>query len=124
MRVRKTQLDLAVYSSSIYIYYSDSLIKAVDQIRKKYPEIEKQEKEDANALSFSDYSSYPGEYWIIITPHCSIREMVHEAVHTANRLLYEHSVVFHVDNDEPYTYLISYLTDIIVDFVTKCRKKK
>jgi hypothetical protein len=120
MRTRKTSLPLQVYSSSIHIYYCDNIVKCVETIRKKYPLIEPStEDEEGAGISFSDYPNYPGEYWIIITPGCSLREVTHEAFHTAARLLHEHAVNFDVDNDEPYSYLVSYLTETIYNFVNK-----
>jgi hypothetical protein len=120
MRTRKTSLELEVYSSQINIYYADSIVSCVETIRKKYPLIEpSQEDEEGAGISFSDYPNYPGVYWIIITPGCSLREITHEAFHTTARLLHEHAVMFDVENDEPYSYLVSYLTETVYNFINK-----
>lgn len=120
MRTRKAKIKLEVYSSDIHIHYADNIVKCIEAIRKKYPKLDPPTDEDeGDGIFFSDYDSYPGEYWIIITPRCSLREITHEAFHATCRVLHEHSVTFDVENDEPYSYLIGYITETIYNFIHK-----
>ncbi len=121
MRTKKSVLKIDVYTAHVYFYYCERIVDCVKLIRKKYPLLEPHDEDDADALSISNTEDYPAEYWIILTPRCSVREVAHEAVHISNMILHERDVQFSVNHDEPYAYMIGHITEIGLNFLNKMK---
>lgn len=62
--------------------------------------------------------------FIVLNPNCDdfkLSVITHEAVHAANRILYNVGFILDPMNDEPQAYLTDWIFDQVMNFLEKCK---
>lgn len=92
------QIDVELFDRTIDCYVLDEFD----------PSLNMDEEEYKSYGAFIEYRPHDC-LDLYVKKDTAIDEIVHECVHLANRLIYDHGVSFTLDDDEIHAYLVGYL---------------
>lgn len=104
-RDKKHKLRIETYDCFINLVLTEDIQRAAKRLYKRFSwEIPK----DLDAQGW--FFSHEGSYYIILGHTCTVKSLVHEALHSSIHILFDRDVKTTVHNHEALTYL----TDSIV----------
>lgn len=116
MRSRKFNFKIDIYGASFNLIVADNLEKARISLFKKrdweYDSSVDQKGTYEALFLFDDPDTK--EYIIILHPKASPGTIAHEVSHLVSKLLVTCGVDI-INNDEPFTYLVGHLVDLVWD---------
>lgn len=63
---------------------------------------------------FLSHESRPWEGWIIVPPDASTSTVAHESFHATAKVMYDIGSNLSDESEEPYAYLVGYITNLVV----------
>jgi len=112
---KKVKIDIPIYFGYLIIVFSDDL-KAVSD---KYKLGLEEQNYPAFVVGDKDLSGV-NQYWMVFNPKYICHTIIaHEVVHCANWLFFDISAKPDLINDEPYAYLVGWITGQIYKYAEK-----
>lgn len=111
----KTKIDIPIYYGYLVIIFSDD----IKQISYRYKLGLGDKKVSAYVQKMVDGESV-SQYWIVFdTKHICHTIIAHEVTHCANWIFMDRCINFDYLNDEPYAYLVGWITEKIYKYADK-----
>jgi len=104
-------IDLGIYPMSIEVRVVKDFYEDMKSLNESY-NLPAPSREDFNeVLAFIVYKPtvVPGTIFLYLNPDSDVPTIVHECIHTANRIVNKIDYSIDPNNDEPYAYLVDYI---------------
>lgn len=102
----KIKIDIPIYFGYLIIIFSDDLKVVSD----KYKLGLEEQNYPAFVVGNRNLSGV-NQYWMVFTPkHICHTIVAHEVVHCANWIFHDMTAKIDILNDEPYAYLVGWIT--------------
>ncbi len=111
----KVKIDIPIYFGYLVIIFSDD-VKAVSdkfklELTKEYVPAYVQKMRDKENVS---------QYFMVFhTKHIDHTIIAHEVTHCANWIFFDRGINFDYLNDEPYAYLVGWITEMVYKYAKK-----